>query len=134
MALVANKSDLEPKRGVATELGVISFSGQQAILFPFCFVSEFIPVFFLLHFTFVILLEGEQFAQEHGMFYIETSAKSAENINELFHEIGKMINDESHLSTCQAFVLIDILLEQYKCSSESNKSFSSEVCGDEYEQ
>ncbi|XP_020227926.1 ras-related protein RABF2b isoform X1 [Cajanus cajan] len=54
MALVANKSDLEPKRGVATE-------------------------------------EGEQFAQENGLFYMETSAKSAKNINELFHEIAQRL-------------------------------------------
>lgn len=32
--------------------------------------------------------EGDQFAQENGMFYMETSAKTAENINELFYEIG----------------------------------------------
>jgi len=32
--------------------------------------------------------DGEQFAQENGMFYMETSAKTAENINELFYEIG----------------------------------------------
>ncbi|EXB74488.1 Ras-related protein RHN1 [Morus notabilis] len=35
--------------------------------------------------------EGEQFAQENGMFYIETSAKTAENINELFYEIAKRL-------------------------------------------
>ncbi|XP_015933431.1 ras-related protein RHN1 isoform X2 [Arachis duranensis] len=54
MALVANKSDLEPKRKVETE-------------------------------------EGEQYAQENGMFYMETSAKTAENINELFYEIAKRL-------------------------------------------
>lgn len=32
---------------------------------------------------------GEQFAQENGMFFIETSAKTAENINALFYEIGE---------------------------------------------
>jgi Ras-related protein Rab-5C len=32
--------------------------------------------------------DGEQFAQENGMFYMETSAKTAENVNELFYEIG----------------------------------------------
>ncbi|KAG5104125.1 hypothetical protein JHK82_041095 [Glycine max] len=54
MALVANKSDLEPKREVEAEV-------------------------------------GEQFAQENGMFYMETSAKTAENINELFYEIAKRL-------------------------------------------
>ncbi|KAB1218577.1 Ras-related protein RHN1 [Morella rubra] len=32
--------------------------------------------------------EGEQFSQENGMFFLETSAKTAQNINELFYEIG----------------------------------------------
>ncbi|KAI4355657.1 hypothetical protein L6164_004406 [Bauhinia variegata] len=54
MALVANKSDLEPKREVEAE-------------------------------------EGEQFAQENGMFYMETSAQTAENVNELFYEIAKRL-------------------------------------------
>ncbi|CAL5373667.1 unnamed protein product [Camellia sinensis] len=35
--------------------------------------------------------EGEQFSQENGMFFIETSAKTAMNINNLFYEIGKTI-------------------------------------------
>ncbi|XP_061359558.1 ras-related protein RHN1-like [Gastrolobium bilobum] len=35
--------------------------------------------------------EGEQFAQENGMFYMETSAKTAENINELFYEIAQRL-------------------------------------------
>ncbi|KAL6140918.1 hypothetical protein ACLB2K_059210 [Fragaria x ananassa] len=35
--------------------------------------------------------EGEQFAQDNGMFYMETSAKTSQNINELFHEIAKRL-------------------------------------------
>ncbi|XP_016649054.1 PREDICTED: ras-related protein RHN1-like isoform X3 [Prunus mume] len=37
--------------------------------------------------------EGEQFAQDNGMFFLETSAKTAQNINELFHEIVFRISD-----------------------------------------
>ncbi|XVF74595.1 hypothetical protein PTKIN_Ptkin13bG0122400 [Pterospermum kingtungense] len=35
--------------------------------------------------------DGEQFAQENGMFFMETSAKSAQNVNELFYEIAKKL-------------------------------------------
>ncbi|KAL5756143.1 hypothetical protein ACOSQ2_020889 [Xanthoceras sorbifolium] len=35
--------------------------------------------------------EGEHYAQENGMFYTETSAKTAQNINELFYEIAKRL-------------------------------------------
>ncbi|KAH7511902.1 hypothetical protein FEM48_Zijuj12G0032400 [Ziziphus jujuba var. spinosa] len=40
--------------------------------------------------------EGEQYAKENGLFFIETSAKSAQNVNELFYEIGghKKVEEE----------------------------------------
>lgn len=54
MSLVANKSDLESRREVATE-------------------------------------DGEQLAEENGMLFIETSARTSVNINEVFSEIAKQL-------------------------------------------
>ncbi|KAL3535761.1 hypothetical protein ACH5RR_004222 [Cinchona calisaya] len=38
--------------------------------------------------------EGENYAKENGLLFFETSAKSAQNVNELFYEIGLKIEEE----------------------------------------
>lgn len=44
---------------------------------------------------------AQTYAQENGLFFMETSAKTAANVNEIFHEIGKPAiskNISQHLS------------------------------------
>lgn len=35
--------------------------------------------------------EGEQYAKENGLLFLETSAKTAQNVNELFYEIAQKL-------------------------------------------
>lgn len=37
-----------------------------------------------------MMQEGEQYAKENGMVFLETSAKTTQNVNELFYEIGNL--------------------------------------------
>lgn len=36
----------------------------------------------------VFLQEAQKYAQENGLFFMETSAKNATNVNDIFYEIG----------------------------------------------
>lgn len=47
------------------------------------------------------LQEAQVYAQENGLFFMETSAKTASNVNDIFYEIGMLLmpikNDEIKL-------------------------------------
>lgn len=38
------------------------------------------------------LQEAQTYAQENGLFFMETSAKTAINVNNIFYEIGKFFS------------------------------------------
>lgn len=44
-----------------------------------------------------LLQDAQAYAQSNGLFFMETSAKTATNVNDLFYEIGKDHSLEKHL-------------------------------------
>lgn len=38
---------------------------------------------------------GEEFAKQHGMYFLETSAKQADNVERLFYEIGAELIEQA---------------------------------------
>jgi Ras-related protein Rab-2A len=50
----------------------------------------------LAHRRAVTTEEGQQFAQEHGLIFLETSAKTADNVEEAFMKTATKIYQEVH--------------------------------------
>eukprot|EP00246_Nothoceros_aenigmaticus_P007487 TRINITY_DN21325_c0_g1_i1.p1 TRINITY_DN21325_c0_g1~~TRINITY_DN21325_c0_g1_i1.p1 ORF type:complete len:200 (-),score=41.52 TRINITY_DN21325_c0_g1_i1:521-1120(-) len=50
--------------------------------------------------------EGQTYADENGLFFMETSAKTAQNVNELFYEIARKL-PKAQPAKPQGIVLID---------------------------
>ena len=79
MALVGNKADLQENREVPAQVSVILYVRMLHLFLciPFhriCFNTC----------VFLFLKDGIEYAEKNGMFFIETSAKTADNINQLF--------------------------------------------------
>uniref|UniRef100_A0A0C9RGR0 TSA: Wollemia nobilis Ref_Wollemi_Transcript_25904_1044 transcribed RNA sequence n=1 Tax=Wollemia nobilis TaxID=56998 RepID=A0A0C9RGR0_9CONI len=51
--------------------------------------------------------EAQTYAKENGLFLIETSAKTAQNVNELFYEIGKRLHQAQPAQSSQGLLLAD---------------------------
>ncbi|CAI0392542.1 unnamed protein product [Linum tenue] len=82
--------------------------------------------------------EAQVYAQENGLFFMETSAKSATNVNDIFHEIGTLLpgsnllnrvkNDHAPCSgdcisvCCHVFLLIVLTLYLLACSEKTTTS------------
>eukprot|EP00250_Pteridium_aquilinum_P007535 c17224_g1_i1 orf=367-969(-) len=51
--------------------------------------------------------EAQTYAEENGLFYLETSAKSAQNVNELFYEIARKLPKAQPIQTPSGMLLSD---------------------------
>jgi hypothetical protein len=66
---------------------------------------------------------GEEFAQRHSMYYLETSAKEAENVEKLFMEIAAELMEVNNsciikvCSTNKCTLIFSILNTNSLCSS-----------------
>ncbi len=68
--------------------------------------------------------EGKNFAEKYGVKFIETSAKSAEGVNEAFYSVAKEIYDNEKNITIN-----DILIEnKYDRKKKDNKEKKSCIC------
>lgn len=76
MALVGNKADLDEKREVTTQVSIVNV--LPALL------DMKITSGILIFLWYLLLKDGIDCAEKNGMFFIETSAKTADNINQLF--------------------------------------------------
>lgn len=103
MALAGNKADLEDKRKVAADVSFLSISLvvyylimciyvlYVNYLFLNGFIAGFLPsCLFMCVDVCIKMQDARAYAEENGLYFIETSAKTAINVNDMFYEIGEI--------------------------------------------
>lgn len=62
----------------------------------------------------VELEEGQKYADENGLFFMETSAKNAQNVNEIFYEIARKLPKAQPVQPAGGMLLSDRPAERAK--------------------
>lgn len=98
MALVGNKADLNEKREVPVQVSEILLGFMHSVY------HKFISIFLDITHALFGLQDGIDYAEKNGMFFIETSAKTADNINQLFEVLLTL--KFQNLCFCQQLLLL----------------------------
>ncbi|MCO5549833.1 hypothetical protein L7F22_003307 [Adiantum nelumboides] len=61
--------------------------------------------------------EAQTYSEENGLFYLETSAKSAQNVNELFYEIARRLPKAQPIQPPSGMLLNDRQMDRTSKSS-----------------
>ena len=75
MVLVGNKADLHENRSVSSQVRIYARCHlRDVVVWLLCVVDDIV----------YLLQDAQEYAEKNNMFFIETSAKTADNINQLF--------------------------------------------------